>query len=240
MGQKNDLRQTPHLAPPFSKDTAIRLSQCSTSLDALFPPYLRHGDQLCDTRKDVDPFLNLDLRTPTLIKIHRYLWLAGLPRPARPIHLQRLLGRVVHLTKNPDEHLLWHESSIHEFRKERICQDDKLYRSAYGILLYYAWLVGTRSDIGIARDTSLVPSDVEWDFWTALIRDVLHHEKIRASCEVDSRYAYGELWLSRLNSLYQFGAPGLSLQNLVFGYMSGSQRYTAFFGRNFGWLFWQR
>ncbi|KAL0937156.1 uncharacterized protein CTRU02_206887 [Colletotrichum truncatum] len=240
-GTKGSLRQAHHLDPPFSKDNTIHLPYSSISFDSLLPPIFRHDDRLCDPRRDVQTFLHSDLRTPKLNKIHRYLWLAGLPRPARSLHRQRLLGRVIYITEIPDEHLLWHETSVfikplpeyllsYEIWKDKICQSEELHRSACGLLLSYAWLVSSRIDFNIACEIGLIPPEVKWDSWAVFIRDIVN------CFDVDSRYEYGELRLSRLNSLYRLGIAGFSLRNLVYGYMSGSQRYTTFFQRNFGWI----
>ncbi|KAM6506763.1 hypothetical protein FALCPG4_018592 [Fusarium falciforme] len=66
--------------------------------------------------------------------------------------------------------------------------------------------------------------------------DFTGHIDTSTLCQVDSRYGYSELRLSRLNTLYRFGAAGFSLRNVVYGFMSGSTRYTTFFKRNFGWI----
>lgn len=94
-------------APPFSNENALR-----SSAHAALPHNFRHNDQLLDPRKETCAYLKTDLQTPMLSKIHRLLWLAGLPRPARPLHRQRLLLRTIYLTESPDEHLVWHETCI--------------------------------------------------------------------------------------------------------------------------------
>ncbi|KAH8749369.1 hypothetical protein F5883DRAFT_633601 [Diaporthe sp. PMI_573] len=232
------------LAPPFSKNNAIR---SSTSQDADLPPVFRHGNRLNDPRRDVGAFLHTDLRTPKLNRVHQYLWLAGLPRPARPLHRQRLLGRAVYLTEVPDEHLVWHETYIlikplpeyllsYSFWEDEICRDEALYQSACGLLLSYVWLISTRSDLRIAHEVGVLAPDIRWEPWTTLVLDFLRCVDIHTLHQVDRRYAYSELRLSRLNSLYRFGAAGFSLDKLVYGYMSGSTRYTTFFAHNFGWL----
>lgn len=66
--------------------------------------------------------------------------------------------------------------------------------------------------------------------------DFTDHIDVYTLCQVDSRYGYSELRLSRLNTLYRFGAAGFLLRNTVYGFMSASTRYTTFFERNFGWI----
>lgn len=61
-----------------------------------------------------EPFTRLanELKTPRLNAIHKRLWLAGRPTAARPLHWQKLLGRTVLVTEDPDEHLVWFENQI--------------------------------------------------------------------------------------------------------------------------------
>ncbi|KAM6514131.1 hypothetical protein FALCPG4_015291 [Fusarium falciforme] len=151
-----------------------------------------------------------------------------MPRPARPLHRQRLLLRTIHLTECADEHLAWHETCVfikpipeylidYEFWEQELCADEALHRSACGLLLSYAWLVCYKSDLRIAGEAGLLPVNIDWNAWT-------------------TRYGYSELRLSRLKTLYRFGAASFSLRNVVYGFMSGSTRYTTFFERNFGWI----
>jgi uncharacterized membrane protein len=229
------------LLPPFSEDSAAKFA---TSAD-LRPTFQLDG-RLHDPMTDRYAFLQTDLQTPKLNRVHRHLWLAGLPRPARPLHRQRLLGRAIHLTEVPDEHLIWHENYIlikpipeyllsYHFWKAELCHDEALHRSARGLLLSYVWIVSSKSDFNIACETGILPSNTEWNAWRSFVRSMVGGDA-QMLLQVDSRYWYGELRLSRLNSLYRVGAAGFSKHNLVFGYMSSSQRYTTFFERNFGWL----
>ncbi|RSL80948.1 hypothetical protein CEP52_017300 [Fusarium oligoseptatum] len=233
---------TYRLAPPFSKENSLR-----SSTYAALPHNFRQNDQLLDPRKDTRAYLKTDLQTPRLSKIHRLLWLTGMPRPARPLHRQRLLLRTIHLTESTDEHLVWHETCIfikpipeylldYEFWDQELCADEALHKSACGLLLSYAWLVCYKSDLRIAGEAGLLPANIDWNAWTAFMMDFTSHIDTSTICQVDSRYSYSELRLSRLNTLYRFGAAGFSLRNVVYGFMSGSTRYTTFFERNFGWI----
>ncbi|KAI5460665.1 hypothetical protein BGZ63DRAFT_387596 [Mariannaea sp. PMI_226] len=230
------------LIPPFSKENALQ-PMTLTNL----PHRFRDLDQLSDQRGETQEYLRTELRTTKLDKLYTYLWLAGLPRPARPLHRQRLLLRTICLTEAPDEHLLWHDSRIFikpvpeclfdfDFWQQHLCSDDALHKSACGLLLSYSWLVCHKSDLHIACETGLLPANVSWKAWNRFIIDVYSYIDARKSRQVDRRYRYGELRLSRLNSLYRFGAAGFSLHNIVYGFMSESTRYTTFFERNFGWI----
>jgi hypothetical protein len=237
-----DLPRPQPLLPPFSEDSTVEFAT-----SANLPPFFQHDDGLQDPMADTYIFLQTDLRTPKLNRVHRYLWLAGLPQPARPLHRQRLLGRAIHLTEIPDEHLIWHDNYIlikpvpeyllsYEFWKHELCHDESLHRSACGLLLSYVWIVRSRSDFNIACEIGVLPPDTEWSAWRLVVRSIVGSIGVQPLRQVDDRYRYGELRLSRLNSLYRVGAAGFSKRNLVVGYMSSSQRYTTFFERNFGWL----
>jgi len=52
---------------------------------------------------------------------------------------------------------------------------------------------------------------------------------------VNKRYHYGELGLSRLNTIYRL-THILDPEHFMRGYMYGYNRYTVFFERNFGWV----
>ncbi|KAI9159101.1 N-acetyltransferase [Paramyrothecium foliicola] len=232
-----------YLEPPFSKDVTLRHR---TKL--VLPHSIRHNDHLLRTRDDIQLFLKRELLTPKLDAIHRWIWLAGLPKPARPLHRQNLLQRTVQVTENPDEHLVWHEGCIfvkplpeylfdHEFWTSELIFDSTLHKSACGLLLSYAWLIAHKSDFRVARDLSLLPVEVDYDYWSDFIASVLGHIDQATLQQVGSRYHYGELRLSRLNSLYRIGAAGISTHNLVYGFMASSARYNTFFARNFGWIF---
>ncbi|KAI3540538.1 hypothetical protein CSPX01_08200 [Colletotrichum filicis] len=143
---------------PVSRDTTLRLS-----IDTTLPPIFRKDDRLVNARESVTLFLETDLQTPRLEKMYPYLWLAGLLRAARPLHRQKVVGRNICVTENPEEHMTWHETTIfikplpdyffdHSLWQDTICGDEALYKSACGLLLSYVWLVSYRSDLRIAHE----------------------------------------------------------------------------------------
>ncbi|KAF5235110.1 hypothetical protein FAUST_7282 [Fusarium austroamericanum] len=225
---------TRRLAPPFSKQNALVHD-------------VRRVTPLLDVGRNTHAYLEADLYTPRLDKIHSFLWLAGLPRPARPLHRQNLLLRTIYATEIADEHLVWHDASIfikpmpdylldYEFWEQELYNDATLYKSAYGLLVSYTWLVRHKSDLRIASEAGLLPAGIHWNDWVAFVTDLNVRLDNVTLCEVNRRYRYGELRLSRLNTLYRLGLAGFSLQNVVYGFMSWSIRYTTFFERNFGWM----
>lgn len=112
--------------------------------------------------------------------------------------------------------------------------DTEFYRCACGLLLSYAWLVAYQSDLRIAKKIGLLPEHVEWRAWTTFMGSFLERVNFETLDFVAERYKFGELRLTRLNSLYRF--TSLSLHHFVRGYMSSSTWYKAFFTRNFAWL----
>lgn len=205
------------------------------------------NNQLRSPESDIQTFLAVDLQTPRLNSLRQYLWLAGLMQPARSLHRQQLLGRVICITERPQEHLVWHENSMFikplpeyllsfKFWSINICPHEALYRSALGLLWSYTWLIRSKSDLKVAHETGLLPAAVDWPIWTLLTQQILKENHEQLWRDIDQRYTYGELRLSRLNTLARLGFAGFSLRNAVRGYMTGSQRYTTLFERNFGWL----
>ncbi|KAK2810988.1 hypothetical protein FQN50_002581 [Emmonsiellopsis sp. PD_5] len=215
------------LRPPFSQERSLldpaRVQQ---------PATVRLDGQLLLSAQEPARYMDVELKTPKLDRIHRHLWLAGLPRPARPLHRQKLLDRTILVTEIPDEHLVWRESEIfikpipefllsYKLWEDRLCRDEELHQCACGFLLSYSWLVCYKSDFRIAKEVGLLPAEIEWEQWNRF---------------VSKRYRYGELRLSRLHSIYRFMPSTFSVDNFVRGYMSGSTWYRAFFKRNFAWL----
>ncbi|OAK97719.1 hypothetical protein IQ06DRAFT_280372 [Phaeosphaeriaceae sp. SRC1lsM3a] len=240
--------------PPVAK-TSPRIEQAAAGVQkakithpaAIFDLY---GQNSLRPATERQTFLRDQLETPRLNAIHDYLWLAGLPVAARPLHRQILLGRTVFITERPDEHLVWFETQIfikplpdyllnYDYWLENLCDDDgeDLYQSACGMLLSYAWLICYESDLNLAKEIGLMHKDVEWPSWTAYLEEFLANMDRTSSRDINKRYNYGELRLSRLNAIYRWKPPSHSLRNLMRGYRVGSMWYNVFFKRHFGWLF---
>ncbi|KAK9775023.1 putative Subtilisin-like serine protease [Seiridium cardinale] len=226
--------------PPFSSSNSIIAAPSE-------PLRVRDGAVLLDPRAQTQASLETELTTPKLDRIHDLLWLAGLVRPARPLHRQLVLGRRIVLTELPDEHLVWHQTSMfvkplpeyllsHAYWEAQLCHDPRLYRGACGLLLSYGWLIGHKSDFRIAREAGLLPDQVTWENWVALMREAITFLGGMNPRIVGERYQYGELRLSRLTKIYRFSPGIISFRTLTHGYMSHSTWRTALFQRNFGWL----
>lgn len=227
------------LTPPFARESAIRKTEtCGPLPTRMIVP---------DPNRDLSAHLGADLVTDRIGCIYQFLWLAGLARPARPLHRQRLLQRTIDVTEDPNEHLVWYGHRIlvkplpeylldYDFWTNELCRDNKLHASACGLMLSYAWLVSSPSDLRVATETGLLPQTTTWNLWASLISDLLGNLDTRKLDQVDRRYHYGELRLSRLNSLYRLGFAGLSMRNMVMAFMPFPDRYNAFFNRHFSWI----
>lgn len=215
------------------------------------PVFIPRKNYALSPWKETLVFLEFDLSTSRLDKIHQHLWLAGLPQAARPLHRQRLLNRSIIVTEDPNEHLVWQENRI--FIKPlpeyllsyknwtstlaNELKDKNLRRAACGLLLSYCWIICRKSDLRIAQETGLLPDKITWESWVTFAADILDNIDTKSLSDVSIRYEYGELRLSRLNRIYRFVPSVCSITNFVMGYSSGSTWYQAFFMQNFGWIF---
>lgn len=195
--------------------------------------------------------LSQDLCTSSLDRIYRHLWLAGLPKAARPLHRQTLLGRTIVITENPNEHLIWRASRVfikplpeyllcHEFWMTQgniLTQDESLYRFASGFLLSYCGLICTKSDLAIAHDCHLLPPYITWEKWVCFVTDILTAIDPDTLESVSQRYHYGELRLSRLNFICRLAPDVSSVPNFIRGFMSQPLWSKEFLERNFAWIF---
>lgn len=228
------------MLPPFSEENGI-----AASYDIILPTVIQDTDNRSPIFPDneMERFLAFELCTPKLSKLHSELWLAGLPLPARPLQRQAMMGRAFHITERPDEHLVWYQTKLllkplpdyllhYWFWEKHLCANPALYRSAAGLLLSYTWLIQHRSDLSIALKEGLLPPEVDWRMWTRFTKSF--HEQIQLD-QVDQRYLYGELRLSRLNSMMRFLPSMWSKDNFVRGYLPTSTWYQAFFETNFSW-----
>jgi uncharacterized membrane protein len=198
----------------------------------------------------------LDLRR--LNNVFDWLWIAGRPMPPRPLHQQVLLSREIFVTEKMDMHLVWttgrmflkpiprflleprfwscYLSCAHSCRcpKEDASSgeyiqkcEQNLWKCALGLLFSHAALITHESDYLIAKEKHLVPTEVTWPAWRTFVEQ-LDTEHIYPN--INSRFVYGELRLSRLNKTYTL------LQNPLRGYMSQWHQYGAFFQDNLAWL----
>jgi hypothetical protein len=205
-----------------------------------------HGQHTITSAKN---YLALSLDLKRLHLIHKRLWLAGLPVPARALHRQKVLGREIVISDQAELHLTWRESTLYlkplpkplldyNFWESKLCSDDTgddLYKNAAGLILSYIWLISSKQDLAIAHEKNLVPKGLKWKIWAKFSRDFLKYNNlIGLDTQVAKRYEYGELRVTRLNKIYRF-APEMRFKNVVRGYFYGYNRYSDFLGRNFAW-----
>jgi hypothetical protein len=107
------------------------------------------------------------------------------------------------------------------------CKQRKLWKMALGFLFSYVALIRHESDLSLAKDKFLIPADADWAYWTTLVKQ-LDPEHIYP--DIDERFYYGELRLSRLNKLYKF------TQWSPRGYVYRWQEYSSFLAEYFGLL----
>ncbi|KAL1603141.1 hypothetical protein SLS59_004235 [Nothophoma quercina] len=193
---------------------------------------------------DIDKFLRQDLDLERLNNIHTHLWMCGRPMRARPLHRYKMYGYEVSGTQQMDLHLLRFSNKIlikplpeylldASFWKEYICKDQGLWESARGWLLSYVWLITSPLDLKLAHDESLVPAAITWSWWKAFVTDFLNHVDINTLHRVNKRYQFGDLRLSRINTIYR---TRYFHTHFVRGYLYGYNRYVVFFERNFSWI----
>lgn len=264
----------PSLRPPFSQDDNL-LAACSPAClygkttchcsnpsqvscsserrTSLTLPAVYHDkSHSLQTIEETDEhsiqnFLEWELTVPRLNEVHGYLWLAGRPMGARPLHRQAMLGRELVMTEQVDLHMVRQESRIfikpmpdflldHELWKDHICRDMNLYECACGFLLSYVWLVCSKSDLRMAQDAGLLGHEINWENWVSFTKSLLRAIDIQTLEQVNRRYHYGELRLSRLNWIYRLTPKNRSHVTLIRGYMYGYTKYSEVVQRNFAWV----
>lgn len=146
--------------------------------------------------------------------------------PPRPLHYRVLTSREIHVTENPELHLVWAKNRIFVKPIPRWLLDPDFWSAhllvtaaansdgnkhqpdprkdlaacALGFLFTYTALVACESDFRIAVDKGLVPRQVSWDRWRAFSAQIVQNH---CYASANPRYWYGELRLSRLNKIYR-------------------------------------
>lgn len=221
--------------------------------------YRTQLNNLVAADQQVKACIEHELDLQRLNKIFNFLWIAGRPMPPRPLHHQVLLSREIFITEKMDMHLVWTGGRIFlkpipRFLLEpgfwisylscaNICRCPKenvnaqttiqdcnqtLWRSALGFLFSYAALITHESDFIIAKEKHLLPEELQWLTWRALVGELITN---RIYSNIDARFIYGELRLSRLNKVYR-----LSQGSFLRGYMTRWQQYKTFFEENLSLL----
>ncbi|KAE8336173.1 hypothetical protein BDV24DRAFT_178668 [Aspergillus arachidicola] len=165
----------------------------------------------------VNDYLSRELKTYLLDELYGHLWLAG-RRSGRSIdalHAQRLKGRSVVPTEDPSLHLIWRRNQIY-IKPIPVCLFNYRFWDIYlrptknnnhqtsstldpsiamGFLRSYAFLTPHRLDFILAKESHLIPENIDWIAWSRFI----HKFRELSDEQVAQRYHYGQLRLSRLN-----------------------------------------
>lgn len=205
------------LGVPFPSTTALSVNSPDEP-----PSYIPgHRNEDLD-QSTIDKFLAQELNTPILDELYPRLWSVARKSSANidPLHKQRVKGRAIVPTEDPQLHLIWYHDRIHlkpipdcllnhnfwtahlPSSADKASQSDgetptpKFERSiALGFLRSYAYLVQHRSDFKLAREHQLIPDYVDWVKWSKFI----YHFRHIKDAQVAKRYHYGQMRLSRLN-----------------------------------------
>lgn len=108
-------------------------------------------------------------------------------------------------------------------RGDGVCQQKHLYECGLGFLYSYIALIERESDFGIAQDQHLLPNDVTWEMWVKLVKELLENGATNPK-NINARYLFGELRLSRINKIYMF-----RYGSILRGYHFTYQTYTELF-----------
>ncbi|KAK6342277.1 hypothetical protein TWF730_001753 [Orbilia blumenaviensis] len=182
----------------------------------------KHDHVSIPSLEDPD-FLRRELLVPRLDDIQDHLWLVGRPMPPRALHYQVMLSRDIVVTESMDLHLVWADKRIFikpipgylldpEFWATHLaCPEhmdiqqrqnrEELARAARGFLFTYTALISHESDFRIALESGLISHKLSWENWKAFSYQFIQNFQYSS---VSPRFWYGELRLSRLNSIYRW------------------------------------
>ncbi|KAL9086734.1 MAG: hypothetical protein Q9159_004029 [Coniocarpon cinnabarinum] len=235
-----------HRSP--AQSSAATSVSCTSSIAALrLPKVYQKNGRLRTVDADARAFYQNELDVSRLNAIHHHLWLAGIKRPARPLTEQKVLKRSIVVTEQPDLHLLWSGGVIYmkplpdfllcrSVWEDTLCCESSLYEQALGFLLSYVWLVSRKNDLSIAHEIGLLPSEVTWEVWTDILSSVASNVDLSQNNDINIRYQFSELRLSRVNWIYRLSAQTFSFTNLLRGYKYGYYNYGEFLEQNLKWL----
>jgi len=236
------------LLPPYSRSSSSDLFSGLRYdyIEELPTVFLDEEQRIWPSELSVKQCLKLELSVDRLNRIHRHLWWAGRPVPARPLHRQRMLGREIVCTQKADFHLLWSEERIfikplplylldHQFWTQHIGDDNSLHEAASGFVLSYVWLLRHETDLAVAQECHLIPSIMSWPRWRKFVSSLALGTNLNKTSAINQRYTYGELRIRRLNQIWRF-ITARGMWDIVWGYSSGYSSYSTFFTHNFAWM----
>ncbi|KAL2126774.1 hypothetical protein VTI74DRAFT_270 [Chaetomium olivicolor] len=207
-------------------DTARHVNEHLSSV--LPASYRTESDDLAAPARHVTACIDKELDLRRLTSIHDWLWIVGRPMPPRPLHYQLLVRREILVTEQMDMHLVWTTGRIFVKPVPSFLLDPRFWTEYLCCFLFsYAALISHESDFRIAEEKHLLPQGLKWPAWRTFVEQ-LDTEHVYG--DIDPRFCYGELRLSRLNEIYfLFRTP-------FRGYMSRWNQYGSFFRDNLAWL----
>ena len=104
------------------------------------------------------------------------------------------------------------------------CPKCEVYTCALGFVLSYTSLISYETDLRIAQEAGLVPKEMTWTGWRKMAKELLTLENLH---NINKRYIYGELRLTRLNKVYRY-----TLRSPIRGYSYGYTTYQQFWHDN--------
>ncbi|KAG9319058.1 hypothetical protein KVV02_002818 [Mortierella alpina] len=189
------------------------------------------GPSFKDVTLDVVRFGRKHLIPEEANKIASDLWKAGrLSEYTRSLTAFQCLGHSFVVTLDIKLHLVWDSRSKIMFLKplpawctnhtivEVMRKNDiELYENLIGFLFSYSRLIRSRHDFELAKKTSLIWTEVEWEGWRHFVNNF--QTKIPPEM-LHGRYRYGPLRLDRLNLIKRtnFRSPGLFYHNVYPSY----------------------
>jgi len=191
----------------------------------------------------------------------KYLWFAGVERPATPLHFHVAMGREIVIADWMDLHLLWANKGrlfvkpIPRFLLDSAfcccnlqCPDGcACYnppadtcpgiarKVALGFLYTYACLISSESDFHIANEARLLPRNDDDTLIKWADWKILARELLRVHERdpdvVHPRFLRAELRLSRINIIYRF-----TRLPPFHPYLRGWHNYGSLFRDNLAWM----
>lgn len=228
--------------------------------DDFLPASWRTDDDELDASMSLIDIVRSDMDVKRLNIVHSWLWLAGRPVPPRPLHHQLFMGRRIVINERLDLHMLWEKDCIFlkpipdymlmtdwrrqldcsagcncsirrndDLCEDTYCEEAQTRRTARGFLLSYAALIQHKSDFWTALDKRLIPAGYQWIAWKKLVKQLLDADDVYSN--VNKRFTYGELRLTRLDYIYASTGHGI-----LRGYQSRFSTYSEFLKYNFALL----
>ncbi|KAH9215245.1 hypothetical protein DL95DRAFT_501135 [Leptodontidium sp. 2 PMI_412] len=167
-------------------------------------------------------FLENELYSEDLEKLAPYFWMMSLHSSANisALHRQIVKGREIVITEDPSLHLVWLPNRIHlkpfpayllsfTFWDQYLLRSSsplpgknriRILKTALGFIRTYYYLASHESDFILAQEKHLIPQHVSWIQFCAFTSKFASV----SDADVSSRYAFGELRLSRLNFYCKF------------------------------------